>query len=247
VAADDLDEHHLAQAEADALASRALCQMAFMFFPDRARVLREMARVVVAGGTVALSVPSRPDSQPAYAPFVEMAARHAGPEATGLLSAYFVCGDLDALRSLVHAAGLVEVTARTYRGTVRCPSIDGFVATEVESTPLRERISDGIYGRIRADARALLQPFPARRDGRDPARRPRGGRAPTALIGPAAAAPARGGRATGLGHDDVEADVVAHLVSGRLTIVTVASRGSSRRVKPSRRARSSMPVFAVRT
>jgi hypothetical protein len=33
------------------------------------------------------------------------------------------------------------------------------VATEVESTPLRERISDGIYGRIRADARALLQPF----------------------------------------------------------------------------------------
>jgi len=137
----------------------ALCQMAFMFFPDRIQVLREMARVVGAGGTVAFSVPSRLDAQPAYAPFVEMAARHAGPEATGLLGTYFASGDLDELRALVEAAGLRVATTRTHLGTVRCPSVDAFVATEVESTPLRERISDEVYARIREGARELLAPF----------------------------------------------------------------------------------------
>jgi ubiquinone/menaquinone biosynthesis C-methylase UbiE len=137
----------------------ALCQMAFMFFPDRARGLREMARVVTAGGTVAFSVPSQLASQPAYAPFVAMAARHAGPEAVGLLGAYFASGDLEELRRLVAAAGLQLTATRTHRGTVRCPSIDAFVATEVESTPLRERIGDEVYARIREEARELLRPF----------------------------------------------------------------------------------------
>jgi ubiquinone/menaquinone biosynthesis C-methylase UbiE len=137
----------------------ALCQMAFMFFPDRAQVLREMVRVVTADGTVALSVPSRLDSQPAYAPFVQMAARHAGPEALGLLGTYFASGDLDELRSLVEKAGLRIAATRTHLGRVRCPSVDAFVVTEVESTPLRERISDAIYARIREEARELLRPF----------------------------------------------------------------------------------------
>jgi ubiquinone/menaquinone biosynthesis C-methylase UbiE len=144
---------------ADGTFDVALCQMAFMFFPDRPRVLREMTRVVTAAGTVAFSVPSRLDAQPAYAPFVEMAARHAGPEALSLLGAYFASGDLDELRRLVDAAGLQLAAIQTYMGKVRCPSIDAFVATEVESTPLRERISDEVYARIREEARALLRPY----------------------------------------------------------------------------------------
>ena len=137
----------------------ALCQMAFMFFPDRGVVLREMARVVTARGTVAFSVPDRLPSQPAYAPFVAMVARHAGPEARGLLGAYFASGDLDELRRLIASAGLDVVAQRTHVGTVKCPSIDAFVATEVESTPLRERIGDEVYARIREDARDVLKPF----------------------------------------------------------------------------------------
>jgi ubiquinone/menaquinone biosynthesis C-methylase UbiE len=137
----------------------ALCQMAFMFFPDRSQVLKEMARVVTAAGTVAFSVPSRLESQPAYAPFVELAARHAGPEAIGLLGTYFASGDLDELRRLIASTGLYVAAVRTHVGTVKCPSVDAFVATEVESTPLRERISDAVYARIREGAREVLRPF----------------------------------------------------------------------------------------
>jgi hypothetical protein len=47
-------------------------------------------------------------AQPAYAPFVEMVARHAGPDAKSLLSAYFVCDDLTELTGLVQSAGLQD-------------------------------------------------------------------------------------------------------------------------------------------
>ncbi|MET0850178.1 MAG: methyltransferase domain-containing protein [Candidatus Rokuibacteriota bacterium] len=136
-----------------------LCQMALMFFPDRVRALREMARVVTERGTVGLVVPAALPAQPAYAPFVEMVARHAGPDALSLLGAYFACGDPDELGRWIEAAGLRVAARRTHRGHVKCPSIDAFVATEVESTPLRERMSDDVYARIRDDARAVLRPF----------------------------------------------------------------------------------------
>jgi hypothetical protein len=69
------------------------------------------------------------------------------------------CGDLDELAHLVGSAGLDVTHARTHVGTYRAPSVDAFVTTEVESTPLLERISDDVYQRIRAEARDVLAPF----------------------------------------------------------------------------------------
>jgi SAM-dependent methyltransferase len=137
----------------------ALCQMALMFFPDRARALREMRRVVTAGGTVAILVPGALRAQPAYAPFVAMVARHAGPDTMSLLGTYFACGDLDELAALVESAGLRVVETRTRLGHARFDSADEFVAAEVKGTPLIERVSDGVYQRIREEAREVLRPF----------------------------------------------------------------------------------------
>lgn len=143
----------------DASFDVALCQSALMFFPDRAKALREMARVVTADGTVAVQVYGSLDSQPGYGPFVDVAARHAGPEAINLLSAYWVLGDLDLVATLFEAAGLRVTETRTHLGTVRFGSIDELVKTEVESTPLTERISDEIYQRILEDTREALGAF----------------------------------------------------------------------------------------
>jgi ubiquinone/menaquinone biosynthesis C-methylase UbiE len=136
-----------------------LCQMALMFFPDRTAALREMARVTRPGGVVALVVPASLEDQPAYGPFVEMAGRVAGPAAVSLLGTYWACGDLDELRRLVTSAGLDVVDVRTHLGTARFGSPDELAVTEVEGSPLAERITDGEYGRIRAGAREVLAPF----------------------------------------------------------------------------------------
>lgn len=94
-----------------------------------------------------------------YARFTEVAARHAGPEAVNLLSAYFVLGNLDDLVALFAAAGLEVTATRTRLGAARFASIDEFVTTEVEASPLIERLDDTTYRRIRDDAQDALQPF----------------------------------------------------------------------------------------
>jgi len=55
------------------------------------------------------------------------------------------------------------VTAqRTVDGTYRAPSVDAFVTTEVESTPLVERLSADTYQHIRDGARTVWRRSPRR-------------------------------------------------------------------------------------
>jgi SAM-dependent methyltransferase len=136
-----------------------LCQSGLMFFPDVAKALGEMARVVRPGGTVALQVWDRREAQPAYAPFIEVAARHAGAEAIDLLGTYFNRGQLDELSSALAAAGLEVKATRTEETLLRFPSVDAFVMTEVNATPLADRLSDDVLGRIVEDSREALRSF----------------------------------------------------------------------------------------
>jgi ubiquinone/menaquinone biosynthesis C-methylase UbiE len=136
-----------------------LCQAALMFFPDPALALREMARVAKPGGTVAVQVWASRESQTGFKPFYDVVTRHAGPDAVDLISAYWRLGDLDQLAGLFEAAGLEISSTRTRTGAIKAPSIDMYVTTEIESTPLIERISDAVYERIRADAGVALRPL----------------------------------------------------------------------------------------
>ena len=135
------------------------CQAALMFIADRARALREMARVTRPGGTVAIQVWAALDDQPAYRVLVDIAARHAGPDAIELLSSYWTLGDLTLVRSLIEVAGLRVTDATTRAGTARFASIDELVTIEVEATPLVDRLDDERYWRIRNDAREALAAF----------------------------------------------------------------------------------------
>ncbi len=141
------------------------CQMALMFFPDPQAALEEMARVARPGGTVVVMVPSSLDAQPAYRRLVELAATHAGPEAVAMLGAYWACGHLDELLDTVRAAGLEVAATRTRMGTARFASIDEFVAVEVESTPVRERLTDDEYDALRRQANTDLADFATPGDG----------------------------------------------------------------------------------
>jgi SAM-dependent methyltransferase len=144
---------------ADASFDAVLCQAAMMFFPDRAGAVREMARVLDEDGAVAVQVWAGLADQPGYGPFVEVAARHAGPEAVDLLGSYWTLGDLDLLADLFEAADLEITGSQTRLGSARFDSVDAMVRTEVDSTPLRDRITEEDYARIMADTRAALAPY----------------------------------------------------------------------------------------
>jgi ubiquinone/menaquinone biosynthesis C-methylase UbiE len=136
-----------------------LSQMALMFLPDRPAAIGEMARVVSEFGTVAVIVPGALDRQPAFEPFVELASRLVGPDAVSLLTTYFVCGELAELTAMFESAGLAVTASRTVPGTYAAPSIDAAVRTEVESTPLIERIDEATYQRLREETVEIWRPF----------------------------------------------------------------------------------------
>ncbi|HYN18989.1 MAG TPA: methyltransferase domain-containing protein [Actinomycetes bacterium] len=136
-----------------------LCQSAMMFFPDRAGALREMARVATAGGTVAVQVWDRLEAQAGFGAMYEAFAEHLGPDAMELENAYWALGDLDLMGSLFEAAGLAVTGTRTRVGTVRYDSAEVAVTTEIEATPLAERISQDTHRRLVEAASRALAPF----------------------------------------------------------------------------------------
>ena len=139
----------------------ALCQMALMFFPDQTQAIAEMARVVTADGVVAICVPAGLDEQPAYGPLDAAVGELAGPEAQALMTTYWSCGDLGYLRGLFASAGMTVTSTRTHVGTVKYPSVDDAVTTELEATPLGELVSAEAYDALRQRARDLLQRYVA--------------------------------------------------------------------------------------
>lgn len=136
-----------------------LSQMAMMFFEDRARAVAEMARAAVVGGTVAVLVPATIGEQVAFGPFAEMVVSHAGASSRKLLESYFSCGDPDRVSELFTQAGLDVTHAGVATGTYRAPSVEGFVATEVQSTPLGQQLTDETYRAVEADAKHVLAPY----------------------------------------------------------------------------------------
>ena len=136
-----------------------LCQAALMLFPDRAEALAEMARVVTEGGTVAVQVWDRLEAQAGFGAMYAAFSEHLGPAAAELESSYWALGDLDLVGSLFAAAGLRVTGTRTRVGVVRFDSAEEAVATEIQATPLAERIDPDAYRRILAAGIEVVRPY----------------------------------------------------------------------------------------
>ncbi len=135
------------------------CQAAIFFFPDATRALAEMARVTRPGGRVVVQSFSSLHAQPAYGPWVRMVARHAGPDAVELLSTYWAHGDPEIMRARCADARLRVNALHEHLRPAYFPNIETFVLTEVNATPLRDRLLQADLDRILADSKQVLGPF----------------------------------------------------------------------------------------
>ncbi len=103
-----------------------VCQQGLQFFPEAGTALREMHRVLVPGGRLALAVWCAIESSPGHQALAQALERHAGAEAAALMSAVFRLGDARTLQTLLTAAGFRAVRVRRERRIARFPSPEAF-------------------------------------------------------------------------------------------------------------------------
>jgi hypothetical protein len=118
-----------------------------------------MARVTRPGGTVAVQVFDLREHQPAYGPWIDMVARHAGEDALRTLGTYWVHGDRDVMRRRCAAAGLRVTAVRDHQRPAYFPSVEAMVRTEVGATPLADRLTAAELDAIIADSYRVFAPF----------------------------------------------------------------------------------------
>jgi ubiquinone/menaquinone biosynthesis C-methylase UbiE len=112
---------------AEAVFDLVCCQQGVQFFPDRLAALREMYRVLVPGGRLALNVWRAIEHNPVALAMAKALGRHVSPEAEAFRHRPFALGDAETLRALVVGAGFGEVIIRPVVKVLRFPSAEAFV------------------------------------------------------------------------------------------------------------------------
>lgn len=142
----------------DASFDRLLCQFALMFFDDRVAALREMARVLRPGGTVAVATWSAVEESPGYASMVDLLRRVVGADAADALLAPFCLGTARAVAELV-APVFLDVVVTRQEGFARFDSIEAWLHTDVRGWTLAGMIDDDTFDRLLSEARRVLDRY----------------------------------------------------------------------------------------
>jgi len=135
-------------------------QFGLMFFHDPVLALREMMRVLVPGGRLAVAVWASLTETPAYAAEVALVERLAGAAAAAPLRAPFVLGDPDRLSEQFRAAGITaKVTFESGLGTF--PSVRAMVELDLRVLlPLMDVVlKEELVAEILRQAEEAMSPF----------------------------------------------------------------------------------------
>ena len=139
-----------------------LCQMGLQFVSNKLGALREMRRVLAAGGRVLISVPG--PIPPLFAIMADGLARHIGPEAASFAQVVFSLHDADELAGLLKSAGFRDIEVRTATKKLQVPAAGDFLWQYIHSTPLIAAVAKADEAKRAAferDVTSQWQPFAA--------------------------------------------------------------------------------------
>jgi SAM-dependent methyltransferase len=140
---------------------RVVSQFGMMFFPNRAKALREMLRVLAPRGRLAVAVWDALESMPAYVDEVALLERVAGKPAANALRGPFVLGDKKILLKIAQDAGLVTAEIVTHEGTADFPSLRALVESDLRGwLPLvGVRLEEDIIQKTLKEAETALRQY----------------------------------------------------------------------------------------
>ena len=139
------------------------CQQGFQFFPDRLIALREMYRVLVPSGRLALNVWRSIEHQPGALAMAEALGRHVSDEAAAFRHTPFALGEAEAIEAPMKEAGFRGIVIRPTVKTVRFPSAEAFTMRYISGVaPLARMVSevnDHARKALLADVSSALQSY----------------------------------------------------------------------------------------
>ncbi len=146
---------------ADSAFDAVVSQFGLMFFPDRSRALREMARVLRPDGRLVVAVWDALETSPAYPIEVDLLLRLAGEAAADALRAPFVLGDTEELAKLFESCGLRQVEVISVMGKARFPSVRAMVEADLRGwlPVMGVYLDEDTIGRILVEADDALGHF----------------------------------------------------------------------------------------
>jgi SAM-dependent methyltransferase len=139
-----------------------LCQQGFQFFPDQPQALREMHRVLMPGGRVALSVWRSIEHNPFNQAVAAGLSRYGSAEAAASIRAPFAHGDAQVLQTRIAAAGFHNVAVQVQVLQRRLWPPDEAIAGYLASTPLAQAVAafvEEVRTALIRDIREALQPY----------------------------------------------------------------------------------------
>lgn len=139
-----------------------VCQQGLQFFPDRLAALREMHRVLRAGGRVALVVWGPLEHNPGHAALARGLAQHMGTAVAAVLQTSFSLGEAETCRQLLDQAGFCDVTLSRSVQILRFASPEAFVRVWVRGSVLGRvgvEVHDDVLTAMIRELTATLHPY----------------------------------------------------------------------------------------
>lgn len=142
----------------DGSVNRALAQFVWMFLEDGPAAIRELERVLVPRGTIAVATWAAVEESPGYAAMIELLREVVNEQAAAALEAPFCIGDASTLRSVLEPV-FPDVTVTRHDGVAQFASLEDWVHTDIRGWTLSGMIDDPTYDRLLAAARPALAPY----------------------------------------------------------------------------------------
>ena len=112
-----------------------LCQLGLQFFPDRARALQEIGRLLVSNGRLALSVFTAIEHTPVANALVQALDRYFGAGASAVKRSEHSLCDAGELHCLVAGAGFRDIRIQPVTQIIKFPSAREYVRLQLAATP----------------------------------------------------------------------------------------------------------------